>query len=451
MVWQNRYVTGERKNAWSTKSFNKNDVPTQNMKRSHDEFQEITFYPQDFADLEPNRDDEDEPRSKRKRRGKKNNNHTNDNNGRKKSVLQIRDESKVSQIGCLPVDVDEEGNPTPFVEPELWKSNPPTTPQEYLLRVRYEAQNMCQQTVVAENIDPRAYDERVTKRIPEVFNQFEEYTQVQDETENIVDVHAPTEWVTQCIRTFTHMRNKVLRDRGYMDEDGMDEATKIVFDQIPHNTDWSEWKLYCFGGKRRTKKLEQENPPAPQQQTEEITVAQTSNETAQTTTDDAKDAEAIVFEKEESDVMDETETIKEDAVTEIEEPQEPKEMTEIEPTEEKAETTEVTIVESHEPTERVLYCLDYVTTVGLLHRLVQWTTDENVLSRIRFLWIYSVLLILDNPAPPNSAANLTALLRWLLEQRSKIAKGANRDNLPHLNTLITIIVMFFQQGEKAVV
>jgi hypothetical protein len=420
------------------------------MKRLHEEpFTEITFYPSDFIDLEANPDDDDneeneEPKKKRRRSRSRKKKEKNQNDDRKfKSVLQIRDDNKVSQIACLPVDEDEDGNPTPFVPPEEWKTKPPSTPQEYLLRVRYEAQHLCEQTVVAHHIDPRAYDSNVTIKVPEIFHEFEPFMKKEGiNTIGEVDIHAPKDWIEDCLRTFCLLRNKTLRDKSYIDEDGVDESTKAVLDTIPQFSDWNEWKLFCFGGERREK--------TPKTQTEEKKVndnhlkefSQESKEDMQTTD------EVTIDDEEKEQIQDDIEVYIQE--TEIIDEKDDQDITnEISMT--SNENPPIT-VEPHEPTEQMLYCLDYITTIGLLHRFIRWIMDEKIINRIRFMWLYAILLILDNPAPPNSAAALNEFLRWLLEKRALIASGkANRDDLAYLNTLITIIVMVFSQGDKAVV
>ncbi|KAL0477827.1 gem-associated protein [Acrasis kona] len=326
-------------------------------------FEPITFYPSSFTDLEPNVDNDDaqdnvdndvvEPKAKRrKKRGKKNR-----DKREKKSVLEIRDENMVSQIGCLPVDHDEDGNKTRFIEPSKWKDIPPETPQEYLLRVRYEAQNMCEQIAVSKDIDPRSFDNNVTQTIDPAFSRYDEFLD-DDET-----TRADPEWIEKCLKTFTHLRNKVQRDRLYYEQNGLDEATLAVKSIIPGEFKHKEWRLFTFG--------------------EEV----------------------------EDDIISRFPSL---------------------------ET---------EPTERILHNIDDLSVQYLLKKMTYWITEVGDIQRLKFLWIYSLLLALDNPAPAGCAAALSDFSIWLLE----IRLSCSDEQLPLLNTLITIIILFFKQGNEDVV
>ncbi|CAM9687749.1 unnamed protein product [Scytosiphon promiscuus] len=97
------------------------------------------------------------------------------------------------------------------------------------------------------------------------------------------------------------------------------------------------------------------------------------------------------------------------------------------------------------PTMRLALQFDQVLTQRVLAFHADWLRD-NLLSRARAVWIYTLLACLEKPLGSETAALVREVLRRCCAQRSEV-ESPEDDNLPALNVIIAIAGRFFQQAE----
>jgi survival of motor neuron protein-interacting protein 1 len=105
----------------------------------------------------------------------------------------------------------------------------------------------------------------------------------------------------------------------------------------------------------------------------------------------------------------------------------------------------------HAPSVRLLSQMDQVLVRRVLSHLSHYTSRGWKLTQQRVAWIYALLARLEKPVHRDEASNLFALLKVLTRSRSKIdVKGGKQSELAHLNVLIVLIGVYFEQGANIV-
>eukprot|EP00752_Nemacystus_decipiens_P018241 g16369.t1 len=99
------------------------------------------------------------------------------------------------------------------------------------------------------------------------------------------------------------------------------------------------------------------------------------------------------------------------------------------------------------PTMRLAMQFDQVLTQRVLAFHADWLRD-NLLSRARAVWIYTLLACLEKPLGSETAALVREVLRRCCAQRAEVESPLD-DNLPALNVIVAIAGRFFQQAEVA--
>eukprot|EP00903_Cladosiphon_okamuranus_P015131 g13993.t1 len=97
------------------------------------------------------------------------------------------------------------------------------------------------------------------------------------------------------------------------------------------------------------------------------------------------------------------------------------------------------------PTMRLAMQFDQVLTQRVLAFHADWLR-ENLLSRARAVWIYTLLACLEKPLGSETAALVREVLRRCCAQRAEV-ESPHDDNLPALNVIVAIAGRFFQQAE----
>lgn len=101
----------------------------------------------------------------------------------------------------------------------------------------------------------------------------------------------------------------------------------------------------------------------------------------------------------------------------------------------------------YEPCIRLLSQMDQVLVRRVLGHLCHYTAKGWKMTQQRSAWIYALLARLEKPIHRDDASNLFGLLKSLTLARSKLdVRGESRTELVHLNVLITLVGIYFEQG-----
>eukprot|EP00798_Chlamydomonas_sp_ICE-L_P000309 gene308-33557_t len=101
------------------------------------------------------------------------------------------------------------------------------------------------------------------------------------------------------------------------------------------------------------------------------------------------------------------------------------------------------------PMLRLVLSLDHVSVATLLHRLIEQVEGLARLSYERSQWIFALTASIEKPLHADMSAALRSLLRLCSTLRSKLSTPQDRQ-LPYLNTLIAITGGYFGQCEHLV-
>ena len=101
----------------------------------------------------------------------------------------------------------------------------------------------------------------------------------------------------------------------------------------------------------------------------------------------------------------------------------------------------------YSPSVRLLLQMDQVMVRRVLSHLVHYVRDGWSLSKQRSAWLYALLARLDRPIHRDDAATLYGLLKELTVSRAHLViSQSNSKRVAQLNTLITIVGLYFEQG-----
>jgi hypothetical protein len=355
-------------------------------------FQPITFFPSDFREVEQLEEEEQQfnkeqynsdQKKKKKKRKRKRKSHQ---QKRRKLLLNEEEECNTFQPRALPIQ-ELPYEETLRLANETWTSKIPETAEEYLLRVRLEAER-CEQVVVAKEIDPSHYEHKRT-----IYKRLKEQT---EDMEHIIrlsksqDAHlllASKEWGKRTIDRFEYLRKQLQyhqkrkHDPRFVHEYILDRE---IEDLLPKGKDWLAWHKFCFGIR-------------------------------------------VNSEEEEEDILEKNDTI------DIKISNKTKYLDES---------------SAHKPTLKILLSLDHVTANALLHEMFQWIIREKIFTLLRFQWLYNMMLLIDYPATAKLSADMNEALSCFITYRSTLSKDEEftYQIVPHINLLANIIIHYFKQG-----
>jgi len=342
----------------------------------------------------------------------------------------------------------------------------------YLLNVRFEAQNYCEKTVVATNIDPRSYDNNRTDikdidlSIYNSIHQFDAFS-TGDKRLNI-----SKNYELNILQIFERERNSIQNELDKKLRMKIKVATAKKEINYPSlNSNYDDWKRYCLG---------EENVYELWERSYKKSIVGDENKKKKRNrrgrNRNKKDAHTETIEPEssimEEDVIPTTTTVVSSTESVISD-------------ENKAPST------GHSPTVYILTSyLDYVTTHALLSKVIHWTVSnfhnnsllrrgrplsisevddeeddeeedksgqsdkdkwiENYLlhnsvesnNLLRSSWIYYLLMAIDKPPNDTVGANMNQLLLWILGNFSLLTPQEQEE----FKKIIVIIIKYFGQG-----
>eukprot|EP00026_Physarum_polycephalum_P009225 Phypoly_transcript_09339.p1 GENE.Phypoly_transcript_09339~~Phypoly_transcript_09339.p1 ORF type:complete len:325 (+),score=70.47 Phypoly_transcript_09339:51-977(+) len=264
------------------------------------------------------------------------------------------------------------------------EAGPPTTGEDYLRRVRWEARR-CPNVVVSA-IDPRKYDNRQTQ-----------FAALPPPCPPAPAGMAPhIQWETKFLAQFSDLRLSL--------NHAFAKPKPALSFNLPHHNDVRGWYLLCFGAKEKEREREEKEKENRQKKHQD------------------QDTEAMVI----------------DSPTQNHEEQQ---------LEINHNISKVTAIgqQALPPLMSIVTHLDQVTVMALVQHHITWL-ETRPMTQHRAQWIYALLARLEKPLDPDIAASLRSLLRRTSVLRSKLVDP--KDNmLPVYNILITIVAKYFNQQE----
>jgi survival of motor neuron protein-interacting protein 1 len=288
------------------------------------------------------------------------------------------------------MDDDDELLPRAFaVTGELPpEAGPPTTGEDYLRRVRWEARR-CPNVVVSA-IDPRKYDNRQTQ-----------FAALPPPCPPPPLGMAPQpQWETKFLAQFSELRQTLNHQ--------FTKPKPALNFNLPHHNDVRGWYLLCFGAKEKErereekeKELRQKKQQNQQQKEGEVTAMETDSPT-----ENAEEEQLEMY-----------------------------------------NISKVTAIgqQAIPPLMSIVTHLDQVTVMALVTHHITWL-ETRTMTQHRAQWIYALLARLEKPLDPDIAASLRSLLRRAAVLRSKLTDPKD-PMLPVYNILITIVAKYFNQQE----
>jgi hypothetical protein len=322
-------------------------------------------------------------------------------------------------------------------------SGPPMNGLEYLRHVRWEASQLPDITV--SQVDPRQFDNKQTFFISTKKN----YPATSP------DVIPSSKWQTQFMEDFLRLREAVLKLR-------TDIPPHLHKPKLPGRKNKQAWIKFCFGSTGENKTSPQQGNEEENEQKQQINMTLNASKTSPCEIScaandlDVKIDEELDGELDEEDNDGEAQTgEQEGAVSDIlkmlgDSPRPMKFQQQQQQQQQQIEIVKHSLDcspsrSSWEPLLGIILQLDDATTTLLVNYLIEWLED-NELNEERIAWLFALLLVLDKPLDPDTAASLQALLRKCCVARARLTNP--RDSIvASLNILITIITKFFGQFE----
>lgn len=104
----------------------------------------------------------------------------------------------------------------------------------------------------------------------------------------------------------------------------------------------------------------------------------------------------------------------------------------------------------YDPDVKIVLQMDQVLVRRVLSHLCHYVSEGwSPATEKKCAWLYSLLAKLEKPVHRDDAASLYSLLKRLTQERASIGQD-KRVQLARLNTLIVIVVKYFQQGDGKV-
>ncbi|KAA6423316.1 MAG: gem-associated 2 [Trebouxia sp. A1-2] len=324
------------------------------------------------------------------------------------------------------------------------------TAEEYIKRVRYEAEQLPQ--TVTSHIDPRAFDAQRTDYVP-----------VQDEGSLTAAECIPSQqWLTEFLADFAGLRSQLHREQEDIDPFLPRAPPPPPPHPLPHFRDKNGWQRYCLGvlPAHQQQQPEQPLPHEPLQTAAEAgspagdapanTEATHSLQAHLMTaaTDAAHPAAVASLPLEGVPMAGTAASISDQPTRGV--------MAEAQAT---AETTDsmsaaeahnadagaaLTPADGHPPQMAVLASLDQVTINYLLQWHVNWALASPDITDLSMRWLYALMAQIGKPIALESSSQLSKLLRHCIKARRQISDD-NDIRLLSLHMLIALSGGYFGQ------
>eukprot|EP00123_Amoebidium_parasiticum_P021122 comp6186_c1_seq1/m.2021 comp6186_c1_seq1/g.2021 ORF comp6186_c1_seq1/g.2021 comp6186_c1_seq1/m.2021 type:complete len:330 (-) comp6186_c1_seq1:28-1017(-) len=301
-------------------------------------------------------------------------------------------------------------------------SVPPTTGEEFLRLVRYEAQR-CPDVVVAATINPRQYDNRQTVYAPSIND---------DQKPVLHPTHVPSiQWKRQVMSAFADQRQRVVRWKTNQGERKIAEYTE----NLPDYSNMAVWKSVIVGRKPQTKIPKNE--------------------------DTSHDQDALISESLENEPHD-SKPITESEVSKTKDPP-PHTPTQfsgkgehfqpdlIEISKAEGGLEDMVLAEGEKKDGRLLPLVSVVGSMSqacicqLLEYCVDWMPTHQ-LPVCQAQWLYGLLACLDRLMDADTTSTLRQLLRKLIALRALLGVS-ERSEAARINLLIVILGDYFGQSD----
>lgn len=293
-----------------------------------------------------------------------------------------------------------------------WTTHPPSTPEEYLLRVRLEATQKLQRVVVAQNVDARQLDEGRSAKLVDRFQEHRSHPAMATEEEKRV-----------CLQRFSALKETLRLEMERWKRSPLHEkyalGEEVAREMPKRQNDWKQWRRFCLG---HVTPADSDHAVAGAAGSETTTPVQYENE-----------------EKIDIFLGAGGEDNGEVSGTQFAPP---------------ASQSSIDSMSVFEPSLPILVRLDHITVHGLLHHMAGWTVANTTIDRQCFLWLHSLFLLLETPLPARAASDMNDLFLWCLRRRRTLLSGdrsKSSGDLQQLNAILTIIVGHFKQGDASLV
>ncbi|KAL3156933.1 hypothetical protein ABBQ38_001195 [Trebouxia sp. C0009 RCD-2024] len=349
--------------------------------------------------------------------------------------------------------------PIPAGPPDLQSDC--TTAEEYIKRVRYEAEQLPQ--TVTSCIDPRDFDAQRTDYIP---------LQDQDSV-TAADCIPSRQWLTEFLADFASLRAQIHREEEDFDPFLPRPPPPPPPHPLPHSRDKNGWQRYCLGAPQPQQQQQQQqqqpntvaDADAPALSLDQDGSASDVHTTAEGSTHAAthqtpNTAEAMLAEPllgmnghtpetEASSISaDAAESMPAESMPGLEGVTEDVETSsmsaepEVEPG--TLGDTEAASAGGHPPQMAVLASLDQVTVNYLLQWHVNWAVMSASIPELSMRWLYALMAQVEKPVTIESSSQLSKLLRHCMAVRKTISDD-NDMRLLSIHMLIALAGGYFGQ------
>ncbi|CAB9526389.1 Survival motor neuron (SMN) interacting protein 1 (SIP1) [Seminavis robusta] len=242
-------------------------------------------------------------------------------------------------------------------------------------------------------------------------------------------------WIQQTLANFTQLRTYLT---------SMKQPKPNRKQPVPPMSDRPAWHIFCLGETEARGNVgdyyceddnnkADENPPKAQpQKLENLETKISTNEETTRKDEPAKAKESSIAQDPPKTTQDDD--IKEDQTTTVEEP-----------------WRHNLPPGGYEATTSLLLQLDQVLVRRVIAHLAHYICHEDYrISSKRSLWLYALLACLEKPIHRNEAAVLYSLLKTLTHRRASMTMSTTTNDplLAHINTLIVLVALYFEQGDR---